>query len=306
LDIVLNRRGGLPLADQLVSQIELEILSGRFERGRKLPSVRALARQLKIHPRTVHAAYKKLKIAGNLDLTRGSGAFVSRGTEHVEDAWKTPRLEETLRFALHSALVAGYSSEQIRAAVRGWLESSPPTRLVVADTARETAEVFVEELRGLGVSLAVCNLSEAAAELKRGAIVLALPFHQGRLHRAAPGALLITATLAVGAAHREALLRVPAGGVIVVVSHSPRVVTYARTSLHSLRGHDVVIECHGLKGRRSWMRVVGMADLVLADVVAFPDVQAHSSRVRELRLLSPETLEKVQAFLSLPAPSVRA
>ena len=46
MDIVLNRKGGVPLHDQLLAQLELRILGGSIAPGERLPSVRALARQL--------------------------------------------------------------------------------------------------------------------------------------------------------------------------------------------------------------------------------------------------------------------
>jgi DNA-binding transcriptional regulator YhcF (GntR family) len=301
VNIVLNRRAALPLGEQLVSQVELCILSGELEQGRRLPSVRAMARRLDVHPRTVHAAYKKLNEAGHLELEPGSGAYVARGTKRPGGSAARRPLEEALRMALRSAVEAGYRAEEIRATVRAWLENPPPERLVVADPARETAELLVEELRVLGeMELVARNLGEAAAELRAGAAVLTLPFHADRLRRTVSGAPVITATLAIAAAHREALLRVPAGGVVLAVSHSPRVLTYARAWLQSLRGHDVVVECHALKSRRHWQRLAPVADLTLADVLSWPTVQPLTANGSELRLLSPRAVEEVRCVMTLP------
>jgi GntR family transcriptional regulator len=304
LNIALNRDGGLPLVDQLVSQLELQILSGALAEGHKLPSVRALARRLDVDPRTVHAAYRKLVLAGNLALARGSGAFVIRGTTHVDEGRPLPDLGKTLRHALRSALQAGHSPDAIRAAVREWVEREPPARLVVVDAARETAEILVEELRVLGFASSACELNELPASLGTDTVALALPFHHDGLRRTFGDAVVIMARLATSAPHADVIERVPPGGLILVVSHSPRVVTYARSLLQILRGHDVVIECHTLEARALWMRTAGLADLVLADVLAFPAVGAVSSKVRELRLLTPETLEEVRAVMSLPVPSL--
>ena len=60
MDIFVNRRGGVPVRDQLVTQLELKILGGDLARGQRLPSVRALARRLKVHHNTVSAAYQDL------------------------------------------------------------------------------------------------------------------------------------------------------------------------------------------------------------------------------------------------------
>jgi hypothetical protein len=260
-----------------------------------------MARLLKIHPRTVHSAYKKLKIAGNLDLERGSGAFISRGATHAAADEDAPPFGETFLLALRQALAAGYSGEEIRHAVRCWLDTPPPARVVVVDPARETAEILAEELRGLGASLTTCTLGEMPAHVGFGVVVLTLLFHAERVRRMSGRAIVVTAGIAVGREHREALLRVPAGGLILTVSNSPRVVTYARAWIQSLRGHDAVIECHTLKNRRRWQRLVGSADFVLADAITLPELRRHSTKVRELRFLRPQTVEEVRHALTLPA-----
>ena len=53
MDFVLKRKGGVPLHDQLLAQLELRILSGLLAPGQRLPSVRALARRLGLHAHTV-------------------------------------------------------------------------------------------------------------------------------------------------------------------------------------------------------------------------------------------------------------
>ena len=79
MDIVLNRKGGVPLHDQLLAQLELRILGGSLAPGERLPSVRALARQLGLHANTVSAAYRELETAGHVQLKRGAGVFVRVG-----------------------------------------------------------------------------------------------------------------------------------------------------------------------------------------------------------------------------------
>ena len=73
MDIVLNRRGGVPVRDQLVAQLELKILGGELPLGQRLPSVRSLARRLKVHHNTVSAAYQALEDSGHVELRRGAG-----------------------------------------------------------------------------------------------------------------------------------------------------------------------------------------------------------------------------------------
>ena len=47
MDFVVNRKGGVPVRDQLVTQLELKILGGELTHGQRLPSVRSLARRLR-------------------------------------------------------------------------------------------------------------------------------------------------------------------------------------------------------------------------------------------------------------------
>src|SRR5438128_10676767 len=115
LDIVLNRRGGVPIRDQLVTQLELKILDGSLAHGQKLPSVRALARRLKVHHNTVSAAYQDLAASGRVELRRGSGVFVREtGPASLPDARS---LDEMIRFALRAAFRKGFSGQQIRSPV---------------------------------------------------------------------------------------------------------------------------------------------------------------------------------------------
>ena len=79
MDFVLKRKGGVPLHDQLLAQLELRILTGVLAPGQRLPSVRALARRLGLHANTVSSAYRDLETAGHVELRRGAGVYVRAG-----------------------------------------------------------------------------------------------------------------------------------------------------------------------------------------------------------------------------------
>jgi DNA-binding transcriptional regulator YhcF (GntR family) len=123
MDIFVNRRGGVPVRDQLVTQLELKILGGELAQGQRLPSVRALARRLKVHHNTVSAAYQDLEAAGHVHLRRGSGVFVrSGGPRALADA---DGLDQMIRLAMHTAFAKGFGGAEIRAAVERWLAAAP-------------------------------------------------------------------------------------------------------------------------------------------------------------------------------------
>ena len=115
MEIVLNRRGGVPVREQIATQLQLKILGGELAHGQRLPSVRALARRLRVHHNTVSAAYQDLQAAGHVQLRRGSGVFVRRaGPTSLAEA---RGLDEMIRMALHTAFSKGFKGAEIRSAV---------------------------------------------------------------------------------------------------------------------------------------------------------------------------------------------
>ena len=160
MEIVLNRKGGVPVRDQLVAQLELRILGGDIEPGGKLPSVRALGRRLRLHANTVSAAYRRLEASGHVEMRRGAGVFVRpAGAQSLEAARD---LDEMIQFALAAARRKGFSAREIRAAVERWLVARPPSKVVVVDKSRHMAELLAAEVR------AAVPLPVAARGARRG------------------------------------------------------------------------------------------------------------------------------------------
>jgi GntR family transcriptional regulator len=62
---------------QIITQIEHGVLSGRLKAGDRLPTIRALAVELKINPNTIAKAYSELEIRGLIVKRAGSGTFIS-------------------------------------------------------------------------------------------------------------------------------------------------------------------------------------------------------------------------------------
>ena len=74
----IDYNSGEPISRQVVSQIKWMIVSGVLGPGEKLPSIRELAKQLKINPTTVTRIYGELAHQGIIALRQGQGAFVSQ------------------------------------------------------------------------------------------------------------------------------------------------------------------------------------------------------------------------------------
>jgi GntR family transcriptional regulator len=99
--IDVNRQRGLAVYLQIQTQIERRIAAGSLAPGDPLPSVRTLAKELRINPNTVVRAYRELEHLGLVETRHGEGTFVAEGAA---------------RLARASALVEGHAAEYVRAA----------------------------------------------------------------------------------------------------------------------------------------------------------------------------------------------
>lgn len=296
----LDRRGDLTIENQIALQIELMIQRGEISAGEKLPSVRRLARQLKIHRNTAAAAYRRLKDWGHLQTCAGSGAYLQRGI-------RTPAAQDlpaSLRSAVLSMLREGLTPIQVKEAFTSWLSAPVPTRVVVLDPALEAAELLAHEIASeLGVKAEGRVLEEAERQprLLANSVVAAVPLHWQRVAALAAGrhdlsVLPLTLTMVdVGVVRRLA-----PGSIILVISQSPRLLLYASVLIRSLRG-DTMVSCHTLGEREAWLSRVRVADLVLADAKSGPVVgRLRTGGLHPLRLIAPETMAGLREALSFP------
>jgi len=304
VELILSRRAGIPVRDQLIVQLELRILDGSLAAGQKLPSVRALARRLKIHANTVSAAYRALEATGRVKLRRGSGVYVvERGPIAMHEGRS---LDEMIRLALRAAFRAGYTGPQIREAVARWLQASPPDRIVVVDRHLDVAELLAAELRDvLEPEIRCCTNAEALADPSQfdGALVLALPHEVAVLRDSLPDAAVRSVHVELPSETRGALQELPEGAIVLLVSASATALEYARTLVHSLRGDDVLAEARELGATREWKRLLPAADLVVADRVAGPRlVAAGGRREHVVRMVGEETAANLRDVATVVVP----
>ncbi len=73
----LNHHSGEPIYQQIVEQVKYHVACGKMQDGERLPSIRALAGQLKVNPRTIVKAYEALEAAGLAVTKQGQGVFVT-------------------------------------------------------------------------------------------------------------------------------------------------------------------------------------------------------------------------------------
>ncbi|MEG1518020.1 MAG: GntR family transcriptional regulator, partial [Raoultibacter sp.] len=79
MDIIISNASPAPIYEQIASQMKGLILAGTLEAGVQLPSIRALAGDLRISVITTKRAYAELEAQGFIETVPGKGSFVAGG-----------------------------------------------------------------------------------------------------------------------------------------------------------------------------------------------------------------------------------
>ena len=77
MDILIDNKGGAPIYEQIYSQIKAQIVSGALREDAALPSIRSLAKDLRVSVITTKRAYDELEREGFLYTVAGKGCFVA-------------------------------------------------------------------------------------------------------------------------------------------------------------------------------------------------------------------------------------
>lgn len=122
MDIVLRNASGAPIYEQIASQIRDQIISGALEPGQPLPSIRALARDLRISVITTKRAYDELDADGFLTTVAGKGCFVAEQNTQLILESRLRELEDHLRAAAALAKSCRVTEEELRALLQTILQ----------------------------------------------------------------------------------------------------------------------------------------------------------------------------------------
>jgi GntR family transcriptional regulator len=109
----INFDSPVPIYQQVILAIKLEILSGRLKAGDQLPPIRELAKILKLNPNTVAKTYYNLEKEGFIESKRGSGNWVNYKNIKL-DRLRKGMLEDEFRSFLEKALSLGATKNDIK------------------------------------------------------------------------------------------------------------------------------------------------------------------------------------------------
>ena len=81
MKLIINHSSMQPIYEQISGQIKNQIMHGELEEGKILPSVRTLAKELRISALTVKKSYDTLEQEGFINTVHGKGSFVSSANQ---------------------------------------------------------------------------------------------------------------------------------------------------------------------------------------------------------------------------------
>lgn len=114
MDIILSNTSGKPIYTQIADQVKEQIMTGVLAPGEALPSMRLLARELRISVITTKRAYEDLERDGFLESVPGKGCFVAPQNRELLREAQLRRVEERLTQAVEEARKGGLSLAELQ------------------------------------------------------------------------------------------------------------------------------------------------------------------------------------------------
>lgn len=114
MEIVLSNSSDKPIYEQITAQIRDAVAAGELAAGEQLPSIRALATQLRISAITTKRAYQDLEAQGYVTTVPGKGCFVAEQNHDLLREERLRRVEASLARAVCDARACGLSDDELR------------------------------------------------------------------------------------------------------------------------------------------------------------------------------------------------
>ncbi|MCI6055560.1 GntR family transcriptional regulator [Dysosmobacter sp.] len=122
MEIIIRNTTNQPIYEQIYAQIKAQIIAGKLSPGEALPSIRSLAKDLRISVITTKRAYDELEAEGFLYTVAGKGCFVAEKNLQLVREGRLRELEEHLAAAAELAVSCGVTAEEVLETLRTLLE----------------------------------------------------------------------------------------------------------------------------------------------------------------------------------------
>lgn len=113
MNIVISNSSDKPIYEQIMTQIKNAIISGELASGEALPSLRFLAKELRVSVISTKRAYEELEREGYIESVQGKGSFVTEKNRELMKEEQFQKVEAYLQNAVDTALLADISLEEM-------------------------------------------------------------------------------------------------------------------------------------------------------------------------------------------------
>lgn len=114
MKIIINHSSMVPIYEQILEQIKAQIISGELKENDFLPSVRAMAKELKISALTVKKAYDNLEEEGMTRTVHGKGTYVTASNQELLQEERRREVEADMEAVVMKGRRSGMTDEELR------------------------------------------------------------------------------------------------------------------------------------------------------------------------------------------------
>jgi len=117
----ISQNSGIPIYKQIADAFRSDILAGKYKQGEYLPSIRELAKDLRISVITTMKAYEQLEIEGLVTASQGKGFYVNAQDSEMLREQHLRKVESSLTEAIEAARIAGMSDKELTETLKALL-----------------------------------------------------------------------------------------------------------------------------------------------------------------------------------------
>lgn len=114
MNIIISNQGSQPIYEQIANQVKALIISGALKEGDMLPSMRLLAKELRISVITTKRAYEELEREGFIISQTGKGSFVASTNRELVREAQLQKIEQQLTQAVETARMSNVSLGELQ------------------------------------------------------------------------------------------------------------------------------------------------------------------------------------------------
>lgn len=302
MKISIKKESSVPLRDQLVEQISLQIASGSLESETKLPSIRALAGRLDIHYSTVTAAYNHLADVGLLEIRQGSGVRVAK-IDNVRA--NTEDLNSLFMSFLSNCCKAGHSFDDVLKVIDVLNKREKVEQILAVDQNKDFHSVITSELKpyfDLPVNAITTEelLANPKEALSNSLIVTSL-YHIFKFQNVIEDRTrLVPCNIEPARQEMDKVKEMKTGSILLLVSVSETLMNMATKLVAAQRGEEVAVRSVLLNDEKELEYMVGFADLILCDTPSESRMNklTQGNKLKCFKLYSPNTISLIKDRLS--------